>query len=103
MASNDLIDVHKMSRDELVFMARVAEQAERYKEMVQYMSVVARNEDPLSVDERNLLSVAYKNVVGTRRASWRVLTALQVKPGEPKHNVEVSGRSGTVGGRVEGW
>ena len=27
----------------------------------------------LSVDERNLLSVAYKNVVGVRRASWRTL------------------------------
>lgn len=57
--------------------------------MVKYMSAVARDEEPLSVEERNLLSVAYKNVVGTRRASWRVLTALQVKAGEPKHNVEV--------------
>jgi 14-3-3 protein epsilon len=33
----------------------------------------------LSVDERNLLSVAYKNVVGTRRASWRIISSIEQK------------------------
>ena len=33
----------------------------------------------LSVDERNLLSVAYKNVIGGRRASWRVLSSIEAK------------------------
>jgi 14-3-3 protein epsilon len=33
----------------------------------------------LSVEERNLLSVAYKNVVGARRASWRVLQSIEQK------------------------
>eukprot|EP00483_Globobulimina_turgida_P002767 UN02772 len=33
-----------------------------------------KNED-LDVDERNLLSVAYKNVVGQARSSWRTLNA----------------------------
>ena len=31
----------------------------------------------LSTEERNLLSVAYKNVIGARRASWRVLSSLE--------------------------
>ena len=42
----------------------------------------------LSVDERNLLSVAYKNVVGTRRASWRIISSIEQKEeskGSDKH------------------
>jgi len=45
----------------------------------------------LTVDERNLLSVAYKNVVGTRRASWRIISSIEQKEeakGSDKH-VEV--------------
>ena len=62
--------------DDNVYMAKLAEQAERYDEMVQYMKVVAQNStDDLSLEERNLLSVAYKNVVGARRASLRIIGA----------------------------
>ena len=31
------------------------------------------------MDERNILSVAFKNIVGTRRAAWRVLSSIQKK------------------------
>merc|ERR1711922_39661 len=33
----------------------------------------------LTVEERNLLSVAYKNVIGARRASWRIVSSLEQK------------------------
>ena len=33
----------------------------------------------LSTEERNILAVAFKNVVGTRRAAWRVLSSIQKK------------------------
>lgn len=36
-------------------------------------------EKELGNDERNLLSVAYKNVVGTRRSSWRVISSIEQK------------------------
>jgi len=33
-------------------------------------------ETEMTLDERNILSVAFKNVVGTRRAAWRVLSSI---------------------------
>jgi len=69
-------DPENMSREDLVYAAKLAEQAERYDDMVKNMSQVACKDADLSVEERNLLSVAYKNVIGARRASWRVLTSI---------------------------
>jgi len=69
-----------------VYQAKLAEQAERYDDMVNYMKVVAGMGKDLSVEERNLLSVAYKNVIGSRRASWRVLSSIEQK--ERERNTE---------------
>jgi 14-3-3 protein epsilon len=60
-------------------MAKIAEQAERYDEMVEAMKKVAKLGVELTVEERNLLSVAYKNVVGARRASWRIISSIEQK------------------------
>jgi len=68
-----------MDRDSLVYMAKLAEQAERFDEMVDHMKAVAQQPQELSVEERNLLSVAYKNVIGSRRASWRVISSIEQK------------------------
>ncbi|KAL3630514.1 hypothetical protein CASFOL_023498 [Castilleja foliolosa] len=68
-------------REENVYMAKLAEQAERYEEMVEFMEKVVGSVDgdELSVEERNLLSVAYKNVIGARRASWRIISSIEQK------------------------
>jgi len=68
-----------MDRDSLVYQAKLAEQAERFDEMVQEMKEVSKQPQELTVEERNLLSVAYKNVIGSRRASWRVVTSIEQK------------------------
>lgn len=47
--------------------------------MVENMKIVASENRDLSVEERNLLSVAYKNVIGARRASWRIVTSIEQK------------------------
>jgi len=58
--------------------------------MMEYMSKVAESSSgasELSIEERNLLSVAYKNVVGARRASWHIVTSIEPKE-ESKHTRE---------------
>lgn len=68
-----------LSRENSVYLAKLAEQAERYEEMVENMKAVASSGQELSVEERNLLSVAYKNVIGARRASWRIVSSIEQK------------------------
>jgi len=69
------------TREENVFMARLAEQAERYEDMVIYMNRVVDMASTLSLEERNLLSVAYKNSVGVRRQSCRLVSLMEREQG----------------------
>ncbi|EEA05218.1 14-3-3 family protein [Cryptosporidium muris RN66] len=76
-------------RESNVYMAKLAEQAERYDEMARYMKDVVSNREEteeLTVEERNLLSVAYKNAVGSRRSSWRIISSVEQK--EHSRNAE---------------
>lgn len=103
-----------MGYEDSVYLAKLAEQAERYEgmhdsypaflsasgrladgpgvaaEMVENMKNVASANQELSVEERNLLSVAYKNVIGARRASWRIVTSIEQKE-ESKGNDSQAG------------
>lgn len=70
-------------RERLVSQAQMAEQADRYEDMVDIMKKLVSKcvaaESGLKSDERNLLSVAYKNVVGAKRSAWRVLSNTEQK------------------------
>jgi len=66
-------------RDDNVYRAKLAEQAERYEEMVEFMKKVAAPGVELTVEERNLLSVAYKNVIGAQRSAWRIISSIEQK------------------------
>jgi 14-3-3 protein beta/theta/zeta len=67
-------------KEQLVAQAKLAEQAERYDDMAASMKQVTTQDTvELSNEERNLLSVAYKNVVGARRSSWRVISSIEGK------------------------
>jgi len=67
------------SKEDLVQRAKLAEQGERYEDMAQNMKAVTETDAELTNEERNLLSVAYKNVVGARRSSWRVISSIESK------------------------
>lgn len=72
------------SKEQLVQRAKHAEQAERYDDMAAAMKAITEmlgknGGDKLASEERNLLSVAYKNVVGARRSAWRVISSIEHK------------------------
>jgi len=78
----------KMSKEKCVYMAKLSEQAERYDEMKNFMRDICQGgQGLLSIEERNLLSVAYKNAVGSRRASWRIVSSVEQKE-KSKGNAE---------------
>jgi 14-3-3 protein epsilon len=64
---------------EYLYMARLSEQTERFEDMVEYMKKYIAINNDLGDDERNLLSIAYKNTVGSRRTAWRAISALENK------------------------
>uniref|UniRef100_A0A2K5MEY9 14-3-3 domain-containing protein n=1 Tax=Cercocebus atys TaxID=9531 RepID=A0A2K5MEY9_CERAT len=68
-----------MDKNGLVQKAKLAEEAERYDDMAACMKSVIEPGAELSNEERNLLSVAYKNVVGAHRSSWRVVSSIEQK------------------------
>ncbi|OVA01806.1 14-3-3 protein [Macleaya cordata] len=78
-----------LTRDQYVYLAKIAEQAERYEEMVSFMEklvVGSSSVDELTVEERNLLSVAYKNVIGSLRAAWRIVSSIEQKEESRKND-----------------
>lgn len=79
MASETKPADSNVDKEEQVQRAKLAEQAERYDDMASAMKLVTETGVELSNEERNLLSVAYKNVVGARRSSWRVISSIEQK------------------------
>ncbi|KAF2292956.1 hypothetical protein P3X46_018531 [Hevea brasiliensis] len=82
-----------LTREQCVYMAKLAEQAERYEEMVQFMEKLVTSSTPgseLTVEERNLLSVAYKNVIGSLRAAWRIVSSIEQKEESRKNEEHVA-------------
>ncbi|KAH0895653.1 hypothetical protein HID58_045221 [Brassica napus] len=82
-----------LGRDQYVYMAKLAEQAERYEEMVNFMEKLVTGATPsseLTVEERNLLSVAYKNVIGSLRAAWRIVSSIEQKEESRKNEEHVA-------------
>ena len=67
-------------------MARVAEQAERFDDMVYYLNLLcSQKQTDFTTEERNLLSVGYKNYIGTKRTALRTLAVILNNPKYTKY------------------
>ena len=68
--------------EEKIFLARVAEQAERFEDMVDFLkqAIGAKSGEDFTVDERNLLSVGFKNLIGSQRGAIRTIGAIEQNP-----------------------
>jgi len=63
-------------------LARVAEQAERFDDMVDFLkkAIDLKNGEDFTIDERNLLSVGFKNLIGSNRGAIRTIGAIEQNP-----------------------
>ncbi|KAJ8424671.1 hypothetical protein Cgig2_014143 [Carnegiea gigantea] len=82
-----------LTREQCLYLAKLAEQAERYDEMVNYMNAVVTGAGAgageLTAEERNILSVAYKNLIGSKRAAWRIISSIEQKEASRRNDVHV--------------
>ena len=63
-----------------VYLAMLAEQCNRFEEMTEFLEQMLKTrEKDLNSDERNLLSISYKNSVTSRRTALRTITAYEMK------------------------
>jgi 14-3-3 protein epsilon len=75
-------DANASARKQSLALAKLAEQAERYEEMVANMKDIINmgyKADELDQEERNLISVGYKNMMSVRRTSWRTVQSYEDK------------------------
>jgi len=71
-----------------VYLAMLAEQCNRFEDMMNFLDEMVRNKtDALSSDERNLLSIAYKNTITLRRTAIRTLSAYEAKERKKEESV----------------
>eukprot|EP01098_Paradermamoeba_levis_P001727 TRINITY_DN119_c0_g1_i1.p1 TRINITY_DN119_c0_g1~~TRINITY_DN119_c0_g1_i1.p1 ORF type:complete len:258 (-),score=121.78 TRINITY_DN119_c0_g1_i1:144-848(-) len=82
------------ARDKSLFLAKVADQSERYDEMIAFMKEIVDTGATLTFEERDLLNIAYKNAIGSKRSAWRVVSSvLQRESDDDKKAVLLESRT----------
>ncbi|PFH46318.1 hypothetical protein AMATHDRAFT_77717 [Amanita thiersii Skay4041] len=68
----------RLTRKECLLLADVANEAERHQDVVKYIKLIIDSHGAqLTIDERNLLSMAYKNITNILRNSWRTIDNME--------------------------
>lgn len=59
-------------------MARVADQSERYEDMVEFLKqIIDESSEDVSMDVKNLLSVGFKNLISAQRSAYKTVQAIE--------------------------
>merc|ERR1712195_172688 len=101
---NLFLNTSQMSNvEENIFLARVAEQAERFEDMVDFLGKVLDTKGAdVSSDERNLLSVAFKNLISSKRAACRTIAAIEQNPKYTKYADALAKYKATIEEKLTG-
>ena len=63
-----------------IYLARVAEKSDCHEDTIKIMEDLIKTKDnDLNLEERNILSSAYKNLVSSRRSALRSIIAVETK------------------------
>lgn len=82
-------------------MVRVAEQAERFDDMFNFLKeVIALKDSDFTTEERNLLSVGFKNLIGANRTAIRTIAAIEQNPKYSKYNSSLDGYKKKIEGEL---
>ena len=66
-----------MEKEKYIKIASLAEQAECFEKMAKAMREHISEKGEMTALARNLFSVAFKNVVGAKRTSWRIMSSFE--------------------------
>uniref|UniRef100_A0A2S2NQZ8 14-3-3 protein zeta n=1 Tax=Schizaphis graminum TaxID=13262 RepID=A0A2S2NQZ8_SCHGA len=78
------------TKEKCLWKAKLAQEANRFEDMARYMKRVAECGEPMTKDEDNMLAVAYKHVLDTKRSSRRTLVTVEQKDGIASWEAEVT-------------
>ena len=65
-----------MTFEDLVYCAKICDQIENFPLMMNYVKEIINRGQPLGLEERNLVSVAFKNTIGPLRTTWRLVESV---------------------------
>ena len=63
------------------FLARLAEQAQRHEDVFEFLAPILNKRNHFTPEERQMLSVTFKNLVTPRRTTWRTIVAVEQSQG----------------------
>jgi 14-3-3 protein epsilon len=89
------------SYEESIYLARVAEQSDRFEDMIEFLGVLGDKAEDLTTEERNLLSVAFKNAIGQRRTAWRAVSAIGQNPKYQQYSDALTKYKSKIEGEME--